>query len=79
MNVLLLFLSGGAALQLPTNTLTIRRARLSVCRTLLPLRTAADNYDLAVIGAGPVGVAGALRAAEQGKTVVLIDAPLPVT
>jgi thioredoxin reductase len=32
-------------------------------------------YDLAVIGAGPVGVTAALAAAARNKKVVLIDAP----
>jgi len=34
-----------------------------------------DAYDLAVLGAGPVGVSAAIAAAELGKKVVLIDAP----
>lgn len=32
------------------------------------------SYDLCVIGAGPAGVAGAIRATDLGKRVVLIDA-----
>lgn len=35
---------------------------------------ALDRYDVAVIGAGPAGVAGALRAAELGARVVLVEA-----
>ena len=31
-------------------------------------------YDLCVIGAGPAGIAGAIRASDLGKRVVLIDA-----
>ena len=33
-----------------------------------------DRYDVAVIGAGPAGIAGALRAAELGARVVLVEA-----
>jgi dihydrolipoamide dehydrogenase len=32
------------------------------------------RYDLCVIGAGPAGIAGAVRASDLGKRVVLIDA-----
>jgi dihydrolipoamide dehydrogenase len=32
------------------------------------------SYDLCVIGAGPAGVAGAIRATDLGKRVVLVDA-----
>ena len=35
------------------------------------------NYDLVVIGGGPVGVTAALRAAAQGFTSILIDATPP--
>ncbi len=31
------------------------------------------NFDLAIIGAGPAGYAGAIRAARAGRTVVLIE------
>jgi len=33
-----------------------------------------DHYDVAVIGAGPAGTAAALRAAELGATVVVLEA-----
>ncbi|MBL0220413.1 MAG: NAD(P)/FAD-dependent oxidoreductase [Myxococcales bacterium] len=33
-----------------------------------------DRYDLCVIGGGPAGVAGAIRASDLGKRVVLIEA-----
>jgi len=33
-----------------------------------------DRYDLCVIGGGPAGVAGAIRAADLGKRVALVDA-----
>ncbi|RUR01744.1 dihydrolipoyl dehydrogenase family protein [Labedella endophytica] len=36
--------------------------------------TAADHYDVAVIGAGPAGTAAALRAAELGASVVVLEA-----
>ena len=32
-----------------------------------------DRYDLCVVGAGPAGVAGAIRAADLGKRVALVD------
>jgi dihydrolipoamide dehydrogenase len=32
------------------------------------------TYDLCVIGAGPAGIAGAIRASDLGKRVVLVDA-----
>ena len=32
-------------------------------------------YDLLILGAGPVGVTAALSAAEQGKSVLLVDQP----
>ena len=35
----------------------------------------AATLDLAIVGAGPVGTSAALRAAELGKSVALIDAP----
>jgi glutathione reductase (NADPH) len=35
---------------------------------------AEDRYDIAVIGAGPAGTAAALRAAEQGASVVVLEA-----
>ncbi len=35
---------------------------------------AADSYDIAVIGAGPAGTAAALRAAELGASVVVLEA-----
>lgn len=35
---------------------------------------AVDRYDLCVIGGGPAGVAGAIRAADLGKRVALVDA-----
>ncbi|HEY4516726.1 MAG TPA: NAD(P)/FAD-dependent oxidoreductase [Candidatus Paceibacterota bacterium] len=34
---------------------------------------AADHYDVAVIGGGPAGMMAALRAAERGKSVVLLE------
>lgn len=34
----------------------------------------ADSYDIAVIGAGPAGTAAALRAAELGASVVVLEA-----
>ncbi|MGW2223949.1 FAD-dependent oxidoreductase [Streptomyces formicae] len=37
-------------------------------------RTASDPYDVAVIGAGPAGLAGAVTAAELGLSVALLDA-----
>jgi dihydrolipoamide dehydrogenase len=33
-----------------------------------------SRYDLCVIGAGPAGIAGAIRASDLGKRVVLVDA-----
>ena len=33
-----------------------------------------DRYDLCVIGGGPAGIAGAIRAADLGKRVALIEA-----
>ena len=36
--------------------------------------TASDRFDVAVIGAGPAGTAAALRAAELGASVVVIEA-----
>jgi dihydrolipoamide dehydrogenase len=33
-----------------------------------------DRYDLCVIGGGPAGIAGAIRAADLGKRVALVDA-----
>jgi pyruvate/2-oxoglutarate dehydrogenase complex dihydrolipoamide dehydrogenase (E3) component len=36
-----------------------------------------DRYDVAVIGAGPAGTAAALRAAELGATVVVLEAAEP--
>ena len=47
-------------------------------RTRLVLLAAlpeAAALDLAIVGAGPVGTSAALRAAELGKSVALIDAP----
>ena len=47
-------------------------------RALLVLLAAlpeAATLDLAIVGAGPVGTSAALRAAELGKSVALIDAP----
>lgn len=35
---------------------------------------ATDRYDVAVIGAGPAGTAAALRAAELGARVVVLEA-----
>ena len=32
-----------------------------------------ESYDIAVIGSGPGGYAAAFRAADLGKSVVLID------
>lgn len=39
-----------------------------------PTTDAADGYDVAVIGAGPAGTAAALRAAELGARVVVLEA-----
>ena len=36
--------------------------------------TGPDRYDVAVIGAGPAGTAAALRAAELGASVVVLEA-----
>ncbi len=36
--------------------------------------SSADRYDIAVIGAGPAGTAAALRAAELGTSVVVLEA-----
>ena len=33
-----------------------------------------DRYDLCVIGGGPAGVAGAIRATDLGKRVALVEA-----
>lgn len=39
-----------------------------------PARAEVDEYDVAVIGAGPAGTAAALRAAELGARVVVLEA-----
>ena len=44
-------------------------------RLVLLLALPARALDLAIVGAGPVGTSAALRAAELGKSVALIDAP----
>ena len=44
-------------------------------RLVLLLAFPARALDLAIVGAGPVGTSAALRAAELGKSVALIDAP----
>ena len=36
-------------------------------------RSASDLYDLAVVGAGPAGLAGAVTASERGLSVALLD------
>ncbi|MEY7970588.1 FAD-dependent oxidoreductase, partial [Saccharomonospora xinjiangensis] len=33
-----------------------------------------EVYDVAVIGAGPAGLAAAVAAAERGRTVAVVDA-----
>ena len=33
-----------------------------------------DSYDLVVLGGGPVGITGALRATSLGKSAILVDA-----
>ncbi len=50
----------------------MRELLLLVLLTALP---GAATLDLAIVGAGPVGTSAALRAAELGKSVALIDAP----
>ncbi|WP_143587773.1 FAD-dependent oxidoreductase, partial [Streptomyces alboverticillatus] len=37
-------------------------------------RSASEPYDLAVLGAGPAGIAGAVAASEAGLSVALLDA-----
>ena len=46
-----------------------------VLLVLLAAVPEAAALDLAIVGAGPVGTSAALRAAELGKSVALIDAP----
>ena len=56
----------------PAQLQAMRELLLLVLLTALPEAAA---LDLAIVGAGPVGTSAALRAAELGKSVALIDAP----
>ena len=57
------------------NFLAQLQAMREVLLVLLAAVPEAAALDLAIVGAGPVGTSAALRAAELGKSVALIDAP----
>ena len=86
--ILLMAALAGSALpfSLPETHLRNRPSQALRARSLVPsppvtFYSDADSegtatpYDLAVLGAGPVGVQAALQAAGLGKRVILIDAP----
>jgi NAD(P) transhydrogenase len=60
----------------PPGMRTPRHASPHVSRHIAP-NMLRQNYDLVVIGGGPVGVTAALRGAALGYTTILIDATPP--
>ncbi|MDE1180319.1 FAD-dependent oxidoreductase [Paraburkholderia sp.] len=52
-------------------------AELATCLGLLPDLDASRVYDIAVVGAGPAGLATAVYAASEGLSVIVLDARAP--
>ncbi len=59
---------GGALLRRPTS------AELAACLGIIPDLDPDHLYDVAVVGAGPAGLATAVYAASEGLSVIVIDA-----
>jgi thioredoxin reductase (NADPH) len=57
----------GTVLRRPTN------AEAGVCLGITPILDPAHLYDVAVVGAGPAGLATAVYAASEGLSVVVLD------
>ncbi len=49
-------------------------AALAACLGIMPELDAAKIYDVAVVGAGPSGLATAVYAASEGLSVIVLDA-----
>ena len=58
---------GGEVLKRPTN------AEAGLCLGLTPALDASTLYDVAVVGAGPAGLATAVYAASEGLSVLVLD------
>jgi thioredoxin reductase (NADPH) len=61
----------GTVLRRPTD------AELATCLGLLPDLDAEHVYDVAIVGAGPAGLATAVYAASEGLSVIVLDARAP--
>ena len=51
--------------------------QLAACLGLIPDLPQARTYDVAIVGAGPAGLAAAVYAASEGLSVIVIDAHSP--
>ncbi|CAG9166848.1 FAD-dependent oxidoreductase [Cupriavidus respiraculi] len=52
-------------------------SQLAACLGLIPDLPQARTYDVAIVGAGPAGLAAAVYAASEGLSVIVIDAHSP--
>ena len=59
---------GGETLRHPTE------AQLAVCLGITPELDPSKIYDVAIVGAGPAGLAAAVYAASEGLSVIVLDA-----
>ena len=50
---------------------------LATCLGLLPELDASHIYDVAIVGAGPAGLATAVYAASEGLSVIVLDSRAP--